>query len=113
MQQVAKDYAAAIPELQAAARLHPDAPHSTFFLAIRSCSPASSTRLLRGCEKTLALGESPYLEESHFYLAKARLRQGDLSAARTELARAIERRGRLEAEARQLLAQIDRLLAGK
>jgi len=60
-------------------------------------------------QKAIAIGESPYLEEAHFYLAKARLRQGDIQAAREELERAIERRGRLETEARRLLAQVDAL----
>ena len=62
---------------------------------------------ISGLRQTVALGESPYLEEAHFYLAKARLRQGDIRAARAELQRTIERRGRLEEAARSLLVQID------
>ena len=58
---------------------------------------------------TIALGDSAYLEEAHFYLAKAFLRQKDLGAAEMQLKTLIELRGSRTAEARQLLAEVQRL----
>jgi len=110
---VDKDFAGAIPDLETAVRLHPDAPHANFFLAICQLLTGKVAPAVEGLQNTIALGESPYLEEAHFYLAKARLRQNNLGAARDELTRTVERRGRLESDARQLLAQVDRLLTGK
>jgi TolA-binding protein len=107
------DYAGAIPELTAAAGLNPNAPRIAFFLAICDLLTSRLDTAIAGFQKTIARGESPYLEEAHFYLAKARLRQGDVRAARSELLHTIERQGRLEAEARRLVSQLDRLPAGK
>lgn len=106
---VDKDYAGAIPDLRAAAGLNPKAPHAAFFLGICQLLTDQVDPAVESLQKTVALGESPYLEEAHFYLAKARLRQGRLPDARDELTRTIERRGRLENEARQLLVQVNRL----
>jgi hypothetical protein len=101
---VAKDYAGAVPDLVEAARLKPNAPHAVFFLAICRLLGGDASAAAEGLQKTIALGDTPYLEEAHFYLAKVRLRQGDVSGARAELTRTIERHGPLEAEARRLLA---------
>jgi hypothetical protein len=108
-----KDYAGAIPDLRAAVGLNPKAPHALFFLAICELLTSHIDPAVEGLQKTIALGESPYLEEAHFYLAKARLRQNRLQDARDELTRTVERRGRLERGARQLLAQLDALIASK
>jgi tetratricopeptide (TPR) repeat protein len=107
---VAKDYAAAIPDLRAAAGLNSKAPKVTFFLAICQLLTDELDPAVEGLQQTIALGESPYLGEAHFYLAKARLRQGRLSDARDELTRAIERGGRLEKNARQLRTQVEALI---
>ena len=90
-----------------AARLSPDAPHISFFLAICHLLTGHVDAAVGGLQSTIALGDSRYLEEAHYYLAKARLRQGDVRAAQTELKRTIELRGQLEADARRLLAQVE------
>lgn len=100
------DYAGAIPDLATAARLRPDGAHIAFFLAICQLLTDDVDAAIAGLQQTIALGDSPYLEESHYYLAKARLRQGDVAAARDELERTIEQHGRLESEARRLLEQL-------
>jgi hypothetical protein len=107
------DYAGAIPGLRAAAGLRPDAPQYAFFLAACHLLTNQVDPAVTDFQRAIALGESPFLEEAHFYLAKARLRQGNLPAARDELTRTIERRGRLEDDARQLLAQVNALIAAK
>jgi len=103
------DYAGAISGLRAASTLEPDAPHYVFFLAICELLTGRVDSAAAGLRRTIALGDSPYLEEGHFYLAKACLQQGDIPAARSELQRTIERRGRLEAAARSLLVEVDAL----
>jgi tetratricopeptide (TPR) repeat protein len=107
------DYAGAIPGLRAAAGLRPDAPQYAFFLGACQLLTNQVDPAVADFQRAIALGESPFLEEARFYLAKARLRQGNLPAARDELARTIERRGRLEEDARQLLAQVNALIAAK
>ena len=101
------DYAGAIPGLRVAAGLRADAPQYAFFLGVCQLLTNQVDPAVADFQRAIALGESPFLEEAHFYLAKARLRQGNLPAARDELTRTVERRGRLENEARQLLAQVN------
>jgi TolA-binding protein len=107
------DYAGAIPGLRVAAGLRADAPQYAFFLGACQLLTDQIDLAVADFQRAIALGESPFLEEAHFYLAKARLRQGNLPAARNELARTVERRGRLEKDARHLLAQVNALIASK
>ena len=107
------DFAGALPGLASAAGLNPKAANAVFFLAVCQLLTDRPEDAVEGFQRTIALGESPYLEEAHFYLAKTRLRQGDVAAARLELERTIRRRGRLEADARTLLAQLGQITAGK
>jgi tetratricopeptide (TPR) repeat protein len=107
------DFAGALPGLASAARLNPKAANAVFFLAVCQLLTDRPEDAVEGFQRTIALGESPYLEEAHFYLAKTRLRQGDVAAARQELERTIRRRGRLETEARTLLAQLGPITAGE
>ena len=102
----AGDYAGAIPALRAAAALKPDAPQMSFFLAACQLLDGDTKAAAAGLERTIALGESPYLEEAHFYLAKAWLGLGRVPDARDHLRRTIDLRGRLEQDARRLLAQL-------
>jgi tetratricopeptide (TPR) repeat protein len=56
--------------------------------------------------KTVSLGETPYLEDARFYLAKAYLRSRDITAAQRELEKVVELEGDRGSEARQLLQQL-------
>ena len=105
------DYRAAIPGLRAAAQLDPEAAHATFFLGICHGLTGQLEAAIRALRQTIAVGDSPYLEEAHFYLAKALLQNNDPAGARQELARTIRLRGLLENEARKLLADLDGLQA--
>ena len=114
MRQYAKgNYAAAIPGLRAAADLDREDPQIAFFLAICYLLTNQTDLAVAGLRHVAALSDSPYLEEAHFYLAKAMLRQGDVKAARQELKRTIDRRGWHQEDARQILAQLDSLPEGK
>jgi hypothetical protein len=79
------DYEGAIPGLQAAMELNSKAPHVAFFLAISNRLTGRLEPAIADLERAIALGESPYLEEAHFYLAQSRLRQGSVQATRAEL----------------------------
>lgn len=100
------DYAGTIPGLRAAAELNPTSAQIAFFLAACQLLTDQLEPAAAGFERTIGLGESAYLEESHFYLAKTRLRQGRVPAAQEQLRQTAARRGRLEQEARRLLLQL-------
>ena len=103
------DYVTAIEGLQAAARLKPGAPDISFFLGICYLLMEQPDLASEHLAKTVAFGNSPYLEEAHFYLAKAYLRKGDIGGAEKELIRAVQLRGELESNAQELLGQLEAL----
>lgn len=103
------DYRAAIPGLRAAARLNPQAAHIGFFLGACHLLVGDTDAAISELRRTVALGDTPYLEDAHFYLAKAYLRQTNLNAARNELEAAIRLHDERENEARHLLARIEAL----
>jgi tetratricopeptide (TPR) repeat protein len=103
------DYATAIPGLRAASKLNPQASDISFFLGICYLLTDQTDAAIKQLRRTAALGDSPYLEETHFYLAKCSLRKGDLRAARNELEKTIRLRGEHEDEARELLEQVERV----
>ena len=97
------DPAAAIPGLREAAALDPMAANINFFFGICLLVTDQTDEAIRHLGRTVTLGETPYLEESHYYLAKAYLRQSGISAARRELEFVVGLRGDLESEAQRLL----------
>jgi tetratricopeptide (TPR) repeat protein len=112
MQQYRKaEYRGAVTDLGAAAALDPDAPHSRFFLGISHLMLGDDTAAIDSLRATVALGDSAYLEEAHWYLAKAFLRRKDIRTAETHLQALIELRGSESDKARQLLTELDRLKA--
>jgi len=102
------DYRAAIPGLRAAVELNPKAVDANFFLAVCRLLEGQTNAAIAGLRSTIALGDSPYFEEAHFYLAKAYLRKTDLASAKAVLVKAIRLRGEHQEEARQLLEQIQK-----
>jgi tetratricopeptide (TPR) repeat protein len=103
------NYSAPIPGLRAALKLNPKAPDISFFLGICYLLTDQTDGAIKQLRRTAALGDSPYLEETRFYLAKCSLRKGDFRAARNELEKAIRLRGEREVEVRELLQQVERL----
>jgi tetratricopeptide (TPR) repeat protein len=102
-----QQYAAAIPGLRKAAQLNPTAPDARFFLGICYLLDEHPKEAIEELERTVALGETPFLEAAHFYLAKAHLRENNLSGAKTEMEKTIQLRGDREAEARRLLGLLE------
>lgn len=100
------DYARAMAGLEQAVRLRPGDAAARFFLGACHLLTSRITEGIGRLEETIALGESPYLEEARLYLAKALVRQGRLDEAAAQLQRASELRGDLEDEAREGLRRI-------
>lgn len=104
---VNRDYAGAKPQLRAAAALDRERPDIAFFLGICALLTEEPVSAMVELRRTIALGESPYLEEAHFYLGKAHLRRGELAAAASQLDATIRLRGEREKEARGLLQKLE------
>jgi tetratricopeptide (TPR) repeat protein len=107
------DFAAAKAGLEQAARGNPEASDIAFFLGVCSLLTDDTAAAVEQLRRTVALGDSPYLEEAHFYLAKAHLRRGELRAAEIELVRMIELRGDHEQQAQDLLQKVTVLRKGR
>lgn len=106
---VRKDYAGARAELRAAAGLDRERPDIAFFLGVCELLTGEPGAAVAALERAIALGESPYLEEAHFYLAKAHVRRGELADAAAELEATVRLRGEREQEARELLQKLEAL----
>jgi tetratricopeptide (TPR) repeat protein len=78
------NYGEAIPEIRAAAALDPQRAGIRFFLGICLLMTEQTDAGIKELRETIALGESAYLEEAHFYLAKAYLGRGEMGAAKEE-----------------------------
>ena len=103
------DYREAINALRSAGKMDPDAAHIRFFLGISYLLIGEDAAAIERLRATLALGDTPYLEEAHFYLAKALLRQRNVAAAEKELKQVIQLQGTESVEARRLLDQLARV----
>jgi hypothetical protein len=101
-----RDYSRASFGLRHATTLEPDNPEIRFFLGV-SYLLTNDTRAgiseLRVAER---LGESPYLERVHYYLAKAFLKQKDTTNAMRELDATVQCGGSLADSARRLKFQL-------
>jgi tetratricopeptide (TPR) repeat protein len=100
------DYADAIAALRAAAKLNPKDPGLLFFLGVSHLLANQTDDGIAALQQCIALGDTPYLEEAHYYRAKAFLRKGDAAAARRELEEAVRLKGDHEDEAQRLLRQL-------
>lgn len=103
------DYARAADDLRAAAELDPDAAHIHFFLGASQLILRQDEAAIDRLRATIALGDSPYLEEAHLYLAKALLRRKDLVAAEIELKKVVQLGGSVSSEAKRLLTELAKL----
>ncbi len=104
---VARDYAGAKAGLRSAAALDRERPDIAFFLGICALLTDEPGVAIAELRRTIALGDSPYLEEAHFYLAKAHIRRGELAAAASQLKATVRLRGEREQEARELLQKLE------
>ena len=101
------DYAGAADDLRGAAELEPDGAHILFFLGISHFMLGQDDVAVDRLQATIALGDSSYLEDAHWYLAKAFLRRREVGAARAHLKTLVELHGSRRNEARQLITQLE------
>jgi tetratricopeptide (TPR) repeat protein len=99
------DYARAAA-LLTAAKLNPKDPGVLFFLGVSHLLAGQTDDGIAVLKRCVALGDTPYLEEAHYYLGKGLLGKGDLTAARRELEEAVRLKGEREGEAQRLLQQL-------
>jgi TolA-binding protein len=104
-----RDYAGAVADLNAAADLDPDAAHVRFFLGVSYLLVGEDAAAIRQLQATVELGDSPYVEETHLYLARAFIRERNVQAAKAHLNTVIRLRGTHADEAQRLLSAIERL----
>ena len=97
------DYVRAIPNLQSAAAVDPQAAHIRFFLGVCLLLAKRTDAGIGKLKEVIALGDSAYLAEAHFYVAKGFLHKGDTSRAKAELKILAESGGSLKEEAVRLL----------
>lgn len=104
---VAGDYDAALPSLRRAARLDTERSDIAFFLAASELLAGNTAAAIGEFARTIAMEDTPYLEDAHFFLAKAHLAQGDADRARAELTTVRSLQGERLSEAGQLLVQLE------
>jgi len=100
------DYARAVTTLQTDVNLNPEDPGALFFLGVSHLLAGQTANGITVLQQCIALGNTPYLEEAHFYLAEGFLRKGDASAARSELGEVVRLKGDYEDKAQRLLEQL-------
>jgi TolA-binding protein len=101
-----KDYAAAVPQLRAAASAQPGFVAARFYLGICLLATGDRASGIQELRAIVAAPASPYLEPARFYLAKGLLGEGDRTGAQQQLEGAVAMHGELEKQAQVLLAQI-------
>jgi tetratricopeptide (TPR) repeat protein len=104
---VAGDYDATIPSLRRAARLDTERSDIAFFLAASELLAGNTAAAIGEFARTIAMGDTPFLEDAHFFLAKAHLAQGDADRARAELTAVRSLQGERASEADDLLVQLE------
>jgi tetratricopeptide (TPR) repeat protein len=102
----AGDCGSAIAGLQTAVEQDPESVPAHFFLAVCSLHLNRNADAVPHLKRVLQAGDSAYLEDAHFFLAKAHIRQGDVASARSALQSAIALDGDRRSEASSLLAQL-------
>ncbi len=103
------DYARAINGLREAAKLNPKDAGALFFLGVSHLLSGQTDDGIAVLQQSVALGDNPYLEEAHYYLAKAFLHKSDLAAAEAELQKTVQLKGDLESKAQELSQAIQAL----
>jgi hypothetical protein len=101
-----RDWRGCQSALNAVASKYPQAIGARYYLGV--CALLANDVVVgeAALRDTILSGDNPYLEEAHFYLAKALLARGDAAGARAELRKTIAMGGDLEQQASALAARI-------
>jgi tetratricopeptide (TPR) repeat protein len=108
----AGDYDGALPGLIEARRLDPTAADIAFYLGVTQLVTGDDAVGVETLRRTVALGDTPFLEDSLLYLARAALKSGDPDAAREHLARVVALDGDRKEVATRHLEILERLPHG-
>lgn len=100
------NYSAAIPGLKEASSLNPQATDISFFLGACYLMEGETDSAIQELGRTISFGDTPFLEEAHFYLALAYYRAGNMKAAEEQMNKVIQLQGNLEERAHHLLGQL-------
>jgi tetratricopeptide (TPR) repeat protein len=103
------EYARAITGLREAAKLNPKDAGALFFLGVSYLLSGQTDDGIAALQQSVALGDTPYLEDAHYYLAKAFLHKNDLAGAEAELQKTVQLKGDLESKAQELAQSIQAL----
>lgn len=106
----AHEYAAAASGLEQALATGADSAPALFFLGASQLITGRLEAALAAFRGVIALGDSPYLPEAHYYLAKVLLREGKADAALRELRAVPPADSTLAANAAALADSITRLV---
>jgi tetratricopeptide (TPR) repeat protein len=104
-----REYARAAAGLREAAALDPQAPHILYYLGVSQLLTADPDGAIGAFSKVVALGDSAYLEEAQFALAKAHLRKPDVNRAIEALEKTVALGGERQTEARRLLGELQKV----
>ena len=107
------DYAKAAQALRAAAELDRKSAAPRFYLAICELALQHTDDAIGDLRSVIDLGDTPFLEDAHFFLAKALLSTRDLREAREELFRTIRIAGDRLSESRHVLDQLEAQMSRK
>jgi tetratricopeptide (TPR) repeat protein len=102
----AADYASAIPGLEEAATLDPNAPNISFYLGACYLLTERTSKGVAELDRAVEMGDTPYLEEALLLLAQGHIRRQDLNDARTALERIVLLNGDLEPRASAMLERL-------
>ena len=100
------DYVSAIPGLEEAAILDPNAPNISFFLGVSYLLGDRTSEGIDTLQHTVDLGDTVFLEEVHLLLAKAHVHRGEFDVAYAELEAVIDLDGDFAPQARALLDEL-------
>jgi len=104
-----EDYSEAAPALRAALRAGVDSAPAEFFLAASLLMSGDPEEAETGFGRVIALGDTPYRPEAHFYRAKALLRLGRVADALADLRRAAALPGVIGTHAHALADSVQRV----
>lgn len=106
---VAGDYAAALTGLRKASAADPKRPDIAFYLGATELLADRPEQARVELERLIAMGDTVFSAEAHFYLGKSLLRLGHLDEAQQAFLRAAGTEGTLQAEAQTVLDALARL----
>jgi tetratricopeptide (TPR) repeat protein len=106
----AGSYAAAIPGLEAAAKLDPEAPNIRFFLGTCYLLSERTGDGIEALQHVVDLGDTPFLEEALLLLAMGFLGNGDIESAMQHAEMVVSLEGDYQKQALEMTNEIHRIV---